>query len=213
MSDPGSSPLFSTAEVRQKKAALRKIIRADLKRFTPEKRDRDSESVSSRLRNTRIWKRARAILFYAALPGEIDLSGLAEVARREGRTVALPQFDKGLGVYRACAVAEPSTDLIAGKFGVAEPGPRCPAIGLDELDLILVPGLAFDKNGHRLGRGGGFYDRLLANTSAVKCGVGFDEQVHADIPVEDHDVLLDYIVTPGFWLEFGRERHGDELVG
>jgi len=65
--------------------------------------------------------------------------------------------------------------------------------------LIVAPGIAFDLRGRRLGRGKGFYDRLLANAAGVKCGICFDEQLLAEIPVEPHDVALDFIATPTRW--------------
>ncbi|MEY2466031.1 MAG: 5-formyltetrahydrofolate cyclo-ligase, partial [Verrucomicrobiota bacterium] len=69
------------------------------------------------------------------------------------------------------------------------------------LDLILVPGVAFELHGRRLGRGKGFYDRLLADMRGTTCGVAFDEQIVAEIPVEPHDVHLDYLLTPTRWIE------------
>ena len=69
-----------------------------------------------------------------------------------------------------------------------------------QLDLIIVCGLAFDPLGGRLGRGGGFFDRLLSETNAKKCGVCFDQQVHAAVPIEKHDIKMDMIATPSGWL-------------
>ena len=72
---------------------------------------------------------------------------------------------------------------------------------LNSLDLVLVPGLGFDAAGHRLGRGRGFYDRLLVQIAGTKCGVAFDEQMRPSIPAEQHDILLNCILTPTQWLE------------
>jgi 5-formyltetrahydrofolate cyclo-ligase len=71
------------------------------------------------------------------------------------------------------------------------------------LDLVLAPGVAFDLQGHRLGRGKGFYDRLLADVRGVKCGVAFDEQIVDAVPVGPLDVGVDCLVTPTRWLEVG----------
>jgi 5-formyltetrahydrofolate cyclo-ligase len=67
--------------------------------------------------------------------------------------------------------------------------------------LVLVPGVAFDLRGRRLGRGKGFYDRLLADAGGLKCGVAFDEQIVTEIPVEPHDVSVDCILTPTRWIQ------------
>ena len=69
------------------------------------------------------------------------------------------------------------------------------------LDLVLVPGVAFDLHGRRLGRGRGYYDRLLSQVGGRTCGVAFDEQVVSEVPVEAHDVLLNCILTPTRWFE------------
>jgi 5-formyltetrahydrofolate cyclo-ligase len=69
------------------------------------------------------------------------------------------------------------------------------------LDLVLVPGIGFDVSGRRLGRGQGFYDRLLAGIAGTKCGVAFDQQVVGQIPAEKHDASMNFILTPTRWLE------------
>jgi 5-formyltetrahydrofolate cyclo-ligase len=89
-----------------------------------------------------------------------------------------------------------ATEIVAGKFGVREPAATCAEIAFDKFDLMLVPGMAFDLTGNRLGRGRGFYDRLLVETSGIKCGVGYDFQLLEKIPVEPHDAKVNFIVTP-----------------
>jgi 5-formyltetrahydrofolate cyclo-ligase len=91
--------------------------------------------------------------------------------------------------------------LAAGRYGVIEPAAVCNVADLKRLDLILVPGVAFDWHGRRLGRGKGYYDRLLAEVSGTTCGVAFDQQLVATIPVEPHDVHLNCILTPSHWLQ------------
>jgi 5-formyltetrahydrofolate cyclo-ligase len=82
-----------------------------------------------------------------------------------------------------------------------EPNATCAQLDLKLLDLLLVPGLGFAIAGQRLGRGGGYYDRLLTKAGGFKCGVAFDWQVVANLPLEPHDVLLNCILTPTRWLE------------
>ena len=77
-----------------------------------------------------------------------------------------------------------------------EPASGCPEIPLEKFDLILVPGVAFDLSGNRLGRGKGFYDRILAEASGIKCGVCHDFQLLEKIPAEPHDAKVDFILTP-----------------
>ena len=125
----------------------------------------------------------------AAIPEENRASESVEVVRH---VVA----DAATGAYVVKRVLS-AADLRPGRFGVLEPGAECPVVPFSALDLVLVPGIAFDRAGNRLGRGRGFYDRMLAlSPDAVSCGVGFDGQVVARVPVEPHDVKLHRMWTP-----------------
>jgi 5-formyltetrahydrofolate cyclo-ligase len=109
----------------------------------------------------------------------------------------LPAFDPAAGAYVVRHWARPVTELSSGRFGVREPDAGCHQLPVPELDLRVVPGVAFGQSGSRIGRGKGYFDRLLSrSTVAVSCGVGFDEQLLPVVPVESHDVQLAYILTP-----------------
>jgi 5-formyltetrahydrofolate cyclo-ligase len=92
-------------------------------------------------------------------------------------------------------------ELATGPFQVREPVAACPVVPLNRLDLALVPGLGFDARGGRLGRGKGHYDRLLAGFAGMKTGVAFDFQILPEVPREPHDIALNAVVTPTWWLE------------
>jgi 5-formyltetrahydrofolate cyclo-ligase len=190
------------------KAALRVIARQRLKRISPEQRGRDSIRACERLAQQQVWRTASVLLCYASQANELDIAPLVESALESGKTVALPQFDAKTRAYRACQITVPLSQVAIGTFGIREPGAHCATLPLNRLDLILVPGLAFDLAGHRLGRGRGYYDLLLAGLRAVKCGLAFDEQVQPEIPVETHDVLLDCILTPTRWVDLRPRRMG-----
>jgi 5-formyltetrahydrofolate cyclo-ligase len=133
------------------------------------------------------------------LSGEPDIWPLAAVALASGKTVTLPRFVPEFGGYQACAFAGGLTDLAPGQFGIGEPAAHCPTFSLKQLDLALVPGIGFTLDGGRLGRGKGYYDRLLAEVPGFKCGVAFDCQVTTSLPMEPHDVRLNCILTPTRW--------------
>src|SRR5207342_2860520 len=103
--------------------------------------------------------------------------------------------------YEVCQVSDAQHDLQPGRFGLPEPVTACSSLDLKQLDLTLVPGVAFALNGNRLGRGKGYYDRLLEKIPGCKCGVAFDWQLKVDIPTEGHDVRLNCILTPTRWQE------------
>jgi 5-formyltetrahydrofolate cyclo-ligase len=133
------------------------------------------------------------------LRDELDVRLIMERAISDQKDVALPRFLPETNAYGAFFVRD--EPLAPGPFNVLEPSMGNPA-PVNQLDLIVVPGLAFDARGRRLGRGKGFYDRLLSTAAAgVKCGICFDEQMLGDIPVESHDIHLDFVATPTRWID------------
>jgi 5-formyltetrahydrofolate cyclo-ligase len=188
------------------KKALRARLRARLRDIPPARREEDSAQARALLARQRVWREARAVLFYAALPCEIDLFPLLEQALAGGRIVTLPRFFPESGAYAACQIENFPRDCAPGKFGIPEPAARCPVFPLNRLDLALVPGVGFDAAGHRLGRGGGYYDRLLAGVAGTRCGVAFDEQLADHIPAGPRDMTLNCILTPTRWMEIPGPR-------
>jgi 5-formyltetrahydrofolate cyclo-ligase len=188
-----------TLDLTTQKSDLRRRLREEIKAIAPEERRRASLAAADLLRRQTIWRDGQTILFYAATTGELDLTILLEEALAAGKTVALPAFVADSGAYDAFVVRHLANDCVSGKFGILEPKPDCPRLPLNRLDLILVPGVAFDVTGQRLGRGQGFYDRLLAGVTAVKCGVAFDLQIAEQIPAETHDIRMNCLLTPTRW--------------
>ena len=183
------------------KADLREQVRERLKALSPQQREVASLQICSRLRQQQIWKSARSILFFAPLPAEPDVWPLLEEAVLADKTVALLRFSSPTQSYQAAVVQNLQADLQPGQFGIREPSASCAEFPLNRLDLVLVPGVAFQANGCRLGRGKGFYDRLLAAVRGRKCGVAFDEQIVSAIPAGPLDMGVNCIVTPTRWIE------------
>jgi 5-formyltetrahydrofolate cyclo-ligase len=183
------------------KANLRQQMRAQLLKLSVAVRDAASGSLCARLRELNMWRDVKFVLLFAPLPEEPDIWPLLAEAIAAGKTVALPAFIPGTSVYTARQIVEPVRDLVPGKFGIREPAAHCPEVPLNRLDLALVPGIAFDVSGGRLGRGKGFYDRLLPAVNGLKCGVAFDEQIVDAVPVGPMDVRLNCILTPTRWIE------------
>jgi 5-formyltetrahydrofolate cyclo-ligase len=185
------------------KAELRKRIREMLSLISPSERTAASRELCAHHRRQPVWTSAKSVLFFAPLPDEINIWPLVEEGRAEGKVVALPRFSALTQAYVAAVVHDLANDLRTGKLGIREPVASCAEMPLSRPDLVLVPGVAFDSHGRRLGRGKGFYDRLLAEVRGMKCGVAFEEQLVAEVPTGPQDVLLDCIVTPSRWLECG----------
>jgi 5-formyltetrahydrofolate cyclo-ligase len=187
--------------MRELKASLRSRIRENLNRLSPARRETYSLRARATLEQQTIWHRSQTILFFAPMPDELDIWPSLPAALNSGKRVFLPRFDSPTNSYAACEVKSPDTDIKIGQFGIREPSESCPQFPLNRLDFVLVPGVAFDLHGRRLGRGKGFYDHLLAAVRGKTCGVAFDEQIVTEIPVEPHDVLLNCILTPSRWIQ------------
>jgi len=189
-----SEPALQKRELRQK-------LRALLKTRSNAEGRAASLRACDLLRQQSVWTSARAVLFYAPTAGEIDLSPMLDEGLRAGKTIALPKFIEEKETYDAFQIRDVASDCAPGKFGISEPTGQCARFPLKRLDLVLAPGVGFDVTGLRLGRGQGFYDRLLALIGGIKCGVAFDQQIVEQIAGEKHDVRMNFILTPTRWLE------------
>lgn len=178
------------------KTDLRKQISVRLKTFSPELQKMDSEKICSRLEEHVFFREARSVLFFAPLPGEVDVWPLLTRTINGGKVVALPCFDVDRAAYKSRRVKNIHVEIMSGQFGIREPAVGCLEMPLADLDVVLVPGIAFDLRGNRLGRGKGFYDRLLENFRGKKIGIAFDEQVVEAVPAGNLDVRMDAVLTP-----------------
>jgi 5-formyltetrahydrofolate cyclo-ligase len=150
-----------------------------------------------RAHSTAVWERvamlpefqtAKCICTYVSAGNEIETHGLIRQLLAVGRRVCVPAF---VTRYVPAEIKDFDADLAVGRFGILEPKTVVPA----QPDVWLVPGVGFDRQGNRLGRGKGFYDAMLQRSSGVRIGVGHDFQVVDKLPVEGHDVRLDFVVT------------------
>jgi len=140
--------------------------------------------------------RVRTILVYSALPAELDPALAVTTLRTRGVRVAYPRIEAPgvLGLH----VVDHELELVPGPFGLSQPNDHALRARHDSIDAVIVPGVAFDESGRRLGYGGGYYDRLLPmlRPGCVRIGIAFDEQLLPRIPSEEHDVDVDMVVTP-----------------
>lgn len=187
------------------KKDLRIEVRAKLHAITPDQRTRASHLACALLRQQKLWSEVNSVMFYSALQDELDLAVLIDEALASGKTVALPKFVDAIKSYVPFKISHTQRDCAAGKFGIVEPAATCAEFPANRLDLILIPGVAFDVTGHRLGRGQGHYDRLLSNVVGIKCGVAFDEQLVQRIPAEAHDIRMNCVITPTRFIEFAQQ--------
>ena len=182
----------------EEKRVLRRAMRDRRAALAPQERADRSRQAARRLVEMPELAGARAVAGFWAIRSEIDpAEALAEVGRRGG-TVVYPRVSARQPRLRFHWVAGPE-ELRPGAYGILEPPEACPEVPPQDLDVILLPGLAFDPAGRRLGYGGGYYDEVgglvRREGRAVLLGVGFDFQVLDRCPAGEGDVTIDGVVT------------------
>jgi 5-formyltetrahydrofolate cyclo-ligase len=185
-------------DIRAEKRALRRAAVAGILAMDPAERRRQEAALAERLPGLPGFAGAGVVLLYAnAFPEEIATGPLLRAALEAGKRLACPRVDRAARRLRLFRVADPAADLVPGTLGIPEPRPELPELAPDEVDWALVPGLAFDARGFRLGRGAGHYDRLLTalRPDAQRWALILEPQWVDALPVEPHDQPLDGVAS------------------
>lgn len=176
------------------KRELRTLVRQRKAAHSPAELRTLSEEACRGVCRSPLWQAARSVLLYHPLPDEVDVSTLLAEAHRMGKQVYLPVVTGPESIEVRSWT--PGAAMQTGAFGIQEPSGR--NIDQEEyagIDLAIVPGMGFDCHGHRLGRGKGYYDRLLARMpSAHLMGVCFPFQMLEEIPHEAHDINMEVVI-------------------
>jgi 5-formyltetrahydrofolate cyclo-ligase len=156
-----------------------------------------SAAISARILERADFRAARAVLLTLPFGSEWDTVAVVRAALAAGSIVAVPRVDKASRMLELHAIADPERDVVGGYRGIPEPLPACPLVSRETIDFVLVPGVAFDRTGRRMGYGGGYYDRLLPLLSprVARVAGAFDVQLVDRVPAAPHDIAVDAIVT------------------
>ncbi|MBC8470569.1 MAG: 5-formyltetrahydrofolate cyclo-ligase [Planctomycetes bacterium] len=178
------------------KAQLRRELQNCLLSITSQQRSEKSRKACRNLVSIPQFQSASTVMMFLSLPHEVDTSEAILNAWQLGKDVAVPKVSWQQKHMIAVQINSLETGISTEASGLRNPIARVP-VAFEEIDLVVTPGLGFDKNGNRLGRGGSYYDRFFANTElkASRCGFGFTEQLVEKIPVEEHDEPVDIVVT------------------
>lgn len=176
------------------KKALRAWVRQRKNECSPAERERQSERIMARLERDPRFAAAKRVLIYWPLPDEVSTCGLIRKYRDEKRFFLPVMRGEELEIR---PFAGEEALRCENALGVREPGPCERVWEIGEMDLVVVPGLAFDRKGNRLGRGKGYYDRLLKGYEGHKLGIGFDFQLLDAVPADAHDVRMDGVICGG----------------
>lgn len=175
------------------KNEVRKPIEQQRRAHSAEWIDIASRKIVERVLAQPTFREANSVALYMAIAGEVNLDALLELCWTAKKQTAIPIFDAGSKCYQLAAIT-PETRFITGHYGIREPATTQP-INVENIDLFLIPGVAFDEAGNRLGRGGGYYDRLLKNFNGTRMAVAFDFQLAEHIPTDPHDIPMHAILT------------------
>ena len=192
-----TSPAVSGMDLREAKRAVReRIIRArDI--MPAEMRAKASREIVTRLVGRPDFAAAKVVLMTLPFGSEWDTRPLLAEALSQGKTVAIPRVNTDRRMLDLHAVCDLARDVAPGYRGILEPRGHCAAVAVASIDWVLVPGVAFDAHGSRIGYGGGYYDRLLPilPATALRVAGAFEVQVVDRVPTAPHDMRLDAIAT------------------
>ncbi len=180
----------------------KKVIRKEMislrNQMTKEQVDFLSQKIISTLAKLNIFKNSQRIMLYLSFDNEVDTFGLIEYCKELGKKIIVPFCEKEEKKILPTEIKSVEDDLIRSNFGYLEPKKELvKPVSTENIDLIIIPGLAFDKGCYRLGFGGGYYDRFLGelNFTIPTIGLIYDSQVVDMLPREDYDMQVDYVIT------------------
>ena len=182
-------PSTTTAE----KAELRRRARQYLRELSPQARRASDDALFARFLALPQVEAADTLLLYPGMGGEPDTARLLPALWARGKAVCLPRCLPGRGLE--ARLVRPDSALIPHPYGMLEPGEDCPLVGKDAIGLVLVPGLAFDPSGGRLGQGAGFYDRWLADYAGCTAALCRTALLLPQVPRAPHDRGVELVLT------------------
>lgn len=193
--------------VNEQKTKLRQAGLQFRHSLTEEIIQRHSDQIWSHLLEFSLYCQANTVMFYVALPGEVDTKPMIEQSLRMGKRIIVPVTDRSAKALLPCEIFG-LDELVEGVSDVLEPPESLRRVVLpEEIDLIVVPGVAFDRKGGRVGFGAGYYDRFLSHPQvrASTVALSFEGQIMDEVPRDDHDVSVEWLITEQGVFQCNRE--------
>ncbi|QQK75875.1 5-formyltetrahydrofolate cyclo-ligase [Salicibibacter cibarius] len=175
------------------KQEVRAYVREQFSMLTGGEREQRGQKLHEALYRQSFWERAKAVAVTVDTYREVPTRPIIEKAWREGKTIVVPKVERErhtLDFYKLISFAQ-----LEDKRGLQEPMPsQCEQIEKEDIDVVIVPGLAFDQAGYRIGFGGGYYDRFLENYQGKTAALAFSFQLFPSLPTEAHDIPVHHLV-------------------
>ncbi len=180
------------------KKDIREGVSKKLRQMSPEELALKYKKIEAQLFEFANFLESRIVLLYIEKPGEAKGRDIVNRAYQYNKIVVLPAFDTTTHGMRLLKVDDPKKDLRKGPRGILEPDPKkCNEVPIECIDIAVIPGIAFDEKGGRVGSGEGYYDRLIPNLSITtrKVALSLEDQLVPLVPMESHDRYVDIIIS------------------
>lgn len=185
-------------EVREKKQEIRNEISTFFSSLASEVLEANTRIIENRLFEFANFLESKIVMLYMNAANEVATGNIVKRAYEYNKIVVLPAFNPAKSIIKLMKVDNPKKDLITGSRGILEPDPaKCKPVPLDCIDIAIIPGIAMDEKGGRLGCGDGYYDRIIPDLPMTtrKVGLVFEGQLVPQVPMESHDRHVDIIIT------------------
>ena len=185
-------------EVREKKQEIRNEIDTFFDALEDEVLAANTTIIENRLFEFANFLESKIVMLYVNAENEVGTRDIIKRAYEYNKIVVLPAFDPARSTMKLMKVDHPGKDLTTGPRGILEPDPaKCKVVPLDCIDIAIVPGIAMDEKGGRIGSGDGYYDRIIPDLPMTtrKVGLAFEGQLVPQVPMESHDKHVDIIIT------------------
>ncbi|WP_054029330.1 5-formyltetrahydrofolate cyclo-ligase [Desulfatitalea tepidiphila] len=185
-------------EIREKKQDIRNEVARKISALSADEVTQRTRAIENRLFEFANFLESRIVLLYTPAPNEVDTLEIIRRSYLYGKIIVLPAFDPNSRSMRLFKVDDLNRDLAQGTRGNLEPNPkRCKSVPIDCLDIAIIPGVAMDEKGGRVGQGNGYYDRLIPDLPITtrKVGLVYELQIVSSVPLESHDKHVDIVIT------------------
>lgn len=188
-------------ELQEIKQQLRRDMREKRRSLSPQAVAAGSEQMAALFCSWPVYRKSATVMFYLAMPDEAQTEGMIRDALAKHKRVCVPLLGKKYGEMTAAEITG-LDDLVTGKLGLKMPDPdKAQIMPPAAIDLVVVPAVAFDRSGNRLGMGAGYYDRFLPQAPrCIRLGLAWQFQLVDSLPAEDHDVRMQYLLNEGGFL-------------
>jgi 5-formyltetrahydrofolate cyclo-ligase len=185
-------------EIQKSKADIRKEIAAEIGNLSQEKLTEKTKQIEERLFDFANFLEAKIALMYLENSNEVQSRDIIKRTFNYNKIVVLPLIDFESKKFQLYKIDDFGNDLITNDSNILQPDPeKCRAVPIDCIDIALIPGIAFDEKGGRIGSGDGYYDRLIPHLPITtrKVALALDDQIIPIVPIESHDKYVDIIIT------------------